>query len=245
MINEGIHNVCINWAGGLHHAKKNEASGFCYINDIVLGILVLLRYHPRVLYIDLDVHHGDGVEEAFYLTNRVMTVSFHQYGKDFFPGTGHHESVGKGEGLYYAVNVPLYTGIDDESYTALFKDIIKQVIDKYQPNAIALQCGADSLNGDKLGQFNLSTRGHGECVDYVLGLGLPTMMLGGGGYTIENVARCWTNETAIALGIELDNKLPPNEFSNEYSHPFLHVEVIDSSIAHSYLHTSHISLVSM
>lgn len=79
--------ICINWGGGLHHAKKSEASGFCYVNDIVLGILELLKYHQRVLYIDIDVHHGDGVEEAFYTTDRVMTVSFHKYG-EYFPGTG-------------------------------------------------------------------------------------------------------------------------------------------------------------
>jgi len=79
--------IAVNWAGGLHHAKKSEASGFCYVNDIVLGILELLRYHSRVLYIDIDVHHGDGVEEAFYTTDRVMTVSFHKYG-EYFPGTG-------------------------------------------------------------------------------------------------------------------------------------------------------------
>ncbi|RHY96314.1 hypothetical protein DYB31_015649, partial [Aphanomyces astaci] len=77
-LNHGLTDVAINWAGGLHHAKKSEASGFCYINDIVLGILELLKYHPRVLYIDIDVHHGDGVEEAFYVTDRVMTVSFHK-----------------------------------------------------------------------------------------------------------------------------------------------------------------------
>lgn len=83
--------------GGLHHAKKMEASGFCYVNDIVLAILELLKYHNRVLYIDIDVHHGDGVEEAFYCTNRVMTVSFHRYG-DFFPGTGDIKDTGYGEG---------------------------------------------------------------------------------------------------------------------------------------------------
>jgi histone deacetylase 1/2 len=90
----GDASIAVNWGGGLHHAKKCEASGFCYANDIVLGILELLKYHPRVLYIDVDVHHGDGVEEAFYLTDRVMTVSFHQYGDDFFPGTGSINSVG-------------------------------------------------------------------------------------------------------------------------------------------------------
>ena len=83
----GATDISINWAGGLHHAKKRSASGFCYINDIILGILELLRTYARVLYIDIDCHHGDGVEEAFYTTDRVMTVSFHKYG-EYFPGTG-------------------------------------------------------------------------------------------------------------------------------------------------------------
>ena len=103
-LNRKLTDIAINWAGGLHHAKKSEASGFCYINDIVLAILELLkfverfdrkpnefrpffRYHQRVLYIDIDIHHGDGVEEAFYTTDRVMTVSFHKFG-EYFPGTG-------------------------------------------------------------------------------------------------------------------------------------------------------------
>ena len=88
-----------------------------------------------------------------------------------------------------------------------------------------MQCGADSLNEDKLGQFNLTTRGHGECVEFILKFGLPLMLVGGGGYTIENVSRCWTYETALALGIQIGDRLPPNEFSNEYSSPYLHVEV--------------------
>ncbi|KAJ1548565.1 Histone deacetylase 2, partial [Cladochytrium tenue] len=86
-LNRGDSDIAINWGGGLHHAKKSEASGFCYVNDIVLAILELLRVHQRVLYIDIDIHHGDGVEEAFYTTDRVMTVSFHKYG-EYFPGTG-------------------------------------------------------------------------------------------------------------------------------------------------------------
>lgn len=86
-LNRQQSDIAVNWAGGLHHAKKSEASGFCYVNDIVLGILELLKYHQRVLYIDIDIHHGDGVEEAFFTTDRVMTVSFHKYG-EYFPGTG-------------------------------------------------------------------------------------------------------------------------------------------------------------
>eukprot|EP01126_Amoeba_proteus_P012752 TRINITY_DN1526_c0_g1_i26.p1 TRINITY_DN1526_c0_g1~~TRINITY_DN1526_c0_g1_i26.p1 ORF type:complete len:220 (+),score=37.23 TRINITY_DN1526_c0_g1_i26:78-737(+) len=114
--------IAINWAGGLHHAKKSEASGFCYINDIVLAILELLKYHDRVLYIDIDIHHGDGVEEAFYSTNRVMTVSFHKFG-EFFPGTGDPRDVGVGEGKYYSLNFPLKDGIDDLSYESIFKPV--------------------------------------------------------------------------------------------------------------------------
>ena len=121
-IASGAADIAINWAGGLHHAKKREASGFCYINDIVLGILELLRTYPRVLYIDVDCHHGDGVEEAFYTTDRVMTCSFHKFG-EYFPGTGTQEDKGKGKGKGYAVNVPLKDGITDEAFKSVFEPV--------------------------------------------------------------------------------------------------------------------------
>lgn len=121
-VNDGAADIAINWAGGLHHAKKREASGFCYINDIVLSILELLRTFPRVLYIDIDCHHGDGVEEAFYTTDRVLTCSFHKFG-DYFPGTGHIEDRGKGKGLGYSVNVPLRDGLTDEALKLVFEPV--------------------------------------------------------------------------------------------------------------------------
>ena len=156
-LNKQAADIAVNWAGGLHHAKKSEASGFCYVNDIVLAILELLKvsfsselcrkifyvsnqnifnlkifslnsklfkyfqadvnintlprlqYHQRVLYIDIDIHHGDGVEEAFYTTDRVMTVSFHKYG-EYFPGTGDLRDIGAGRGKYYSLNFPLRDG---------------------------------------------------------------------------------------------------------------------------------------
>lgn len=114
-LNKQAADIAVNWAGGLHHAKKSEASGFCYVNDIVLAILELLKYHQRVLYIDIDIHHGDGVEEAFYTTDRVMTVSFHKYG-EYFPGTGDLRDIGAGRGKYYSLNFPLRDGIDDHCY---------------------------------------------------------------------------------------------------------------------------------
>ncbi|KAG7132163.1 Histone deacetylase phd1 like protein [Verticillium longisporum] len=199
--------IAIAWGGGLHHAKKSEASGFCYINDIVVAILQLLRCYPRVLYIDIDVHHGDGVEEAFFSTDRVMTVSFHKYAPDtFFPGTGALDDNGpKNEhnpGAHHSVNVPLNDGITDEQYGWLFENVIGKCIEKFRPSAIALQCGADSLAGDRLGKFNLQVQGHGSCVEFCKKFGLPMILFGGGGYTPRNVARAWAYETSIAAGIQ-------------------------------------------
>eukprot|EP00053_Salpingoeca_punica_P005784 m.56532 g.56532 ORF g.56532 m.56532 type:complete len:431 (+) comp13395_c3_seq1:106-1398(+) len=218
-LNSQQSDICINWAGGLHHAKKSEASGFCYVNDIVLAILELLKRHERVVYIDIDVHHGDGVEEAFYCTNRVMTVSFHKYG-EYFPGTGDIKDVGAGPGKYYSVNFPLHDGIDDDSFQSVFKPIIQHVMQWYNPSAIVLQCGADSLGCDRLGCFNLSIQTHGECVKFVKSFNLPLLVLGGGGYTIRNVARCWTHETAILLDKELPSELPYNEYYEYFGPDF-------------------------
>ncbi|KAK6307127.1 hypothetical protein J4Q44_G00222750 [Coregonus suidteri] len=222
-LNKQQTDIAINWAGGLHHAKKSEASGFCYVNDIVLAILELLKYHQRVLYIDIDIHHGDGVEEAFYTTDRVMTVSFHKYG-EYFPGTGDLRDIGAGKGKYYAVNYPLRDGIDDESYEAIFKPIMTKVMEMYQPSAVVLQCGADSLSGDRLGCFNLTIKGHAKCVEYMKSFNLPMLMLGGGGYTIRNVARCWTYETAVALDSSIPNELPYNDYFEYFGPDFkLHI----------------------
>ncbi|KAK0417148.1 hypothetical protein QR680_012854 [Steinernema hermaphroditum] len=220
-LNHKMCDIAINWSGGLHHAKKAEASGFCYVNDIVIAILELLKHHERVLYIDIDIHHGDGVQEAFYFCDRVMTVSFHKYGNLFFPGTGDMFDVGRGEGRLFSVNVPLREGMDDESYHSLFKPIIRQIIDTFDPKAIVLQCGADSLGCDRLGCFNLSFDGHGECVRFVKSLGIPLLVLGGGGYTLRNVARCWTYETAILTGQdkEISNDIPDTTEYLEYFAP--------------------------
>ncbi|KAH6650484.1 hypothetical protein F5144DRAFT_588949 [Chaetomium tenue] len=226
--------IAINWAGGLHHAKKSEASGFCYVNDIVLAILELLRFKKRVLYIDIDVHHGDGVEEAFYTTDRVMTVSFHKYG-EYFPGTGELRDIGIGNGKHYAVNFPLRDGIDDTTYDTIFEPVIEAVMKYYQPEAVVLQCGGDSLSGDRLGCFNLSMRGHANCVNFVRSFNLPTLVLGGGGYTMRNVARTWAYETGRLVGVEMDSVLPYNEYYTYYG-PDYELDVRSSNMenANSY-----------
>jgi len=219
-INQGCSDIVLNWSGGLHHAKKGEASGFCYVNDIVLAILELLKVHVRVLYIDIDIHHGDGVEEAFFTTDRVMTVSFHKYGDFFFPGTGDVKDVGIRAGKYYSVNVPLRDGVNDDAYQRLFKPVMEEVMNLYRPSALVLQCGADSLAGDRLGCFNLSHRGHAECLRHMLSYNLPSLVLGGGGYTVRNVARCWAYETAVVLGEELAEDLPWNDYYEHFAPDF-------------------------
>jgi histone deacetylase 1/2 len=213
LLNTGSVDIAINWAGGLHHAKKAEANGFCYVADCVLGILQLLEHFERIMYIDIDIHHGDGVEEAFYTTDRVLTHSFHKYG-NFFPGSGALEDIGIARGKHFSVNVPLHDGMDDESYDLIFKPMVRALLEWYRPGAILLQLGSDSLTGDRLGCFNLTIKGHADYAAYVKSFGIPMLVTGGGGYTVRNVARCWTYETAVLLDCadEIDQNLPDNVY---------------------------------
>ncbi|KAH9097087.1 hypothetical protein Ae201684P_011816 [Aphanomyces euteiches] len=202
-LNDNSADIVINWSGGLHHAKRSEASGFCYVNDCVLGILELLKEHQRVVYIDIDIHHGDGVEEAFYTTNRVMTVSFHKYG-EFFPGTGDVKDVGYGEGKNYAVNFPCRDGMDDESFCSIFRHVKR----------------------DRLGSFNLSVKGHADCVAYMRSFNVPMLVLGGGGYTLRNVPRAWCYETSVLLDVEIPDAMPYNDYFEYFGPEYrLHMPV--------------------
>ena len=115
-------------------------------------------------------------------------------------------------------------GIDDECYQNTFVPIMSKVMESYQPSAVVLQCGADSLSGDRLGCFNVTVKGHAKCVEFMKKYNLPLMLLGGGGYTIRNVARCWTYETAVALGTEIANELPYNDYFEYFGPDFkLHI----------------------
>ncbi|KAL2453653.1 Histone deacetylase 19 [Abeliophyllum distichum] len=146
-----------------------------------------------------------------------MTVSFHKFG-DYFPGTGDIRDIGFGKGKCYALNVPLDDGIDDESYQSLFKPIMSKVMEVYRPGAVVLQCGADSLSGDRLGCFNISVKGHAECVRFMRSFNVPLLLLGGGGYTIR-----------VALGIEVDDQVPEHEYI-EYFGPDYSLHVAPSNM---------------
>lgn len=143
-----------------------------------------------------------------------MTVSFHKYTGEFFPGTGKLDDNGANLGKHFCLNVPLQDGIDDEMYLTVFKTVIDDTVTAFRPTAIVLQCGADSLGCDRLGAFNLSIAAHGECVNFVRKFNVPLLVLGGGGYTIKNVSRCWTYETAVLVGAEIPDELPATVYDS-------------------------------
>jgi acetoin utilization protein AcuC len=124
LLHEQKAQIAFNIAGGLHHARENAASGFCYVNDPVLGIVNLIKKGYRVAYVDLDAHHGDGVQWAFYRNNLVLTISFHQHGRTLFPGTGFVNELGEGDGYGYSLNVPLFPHTDDEIFVEAFTSLV-------------------------------------------------------------------------------------------------------------------------
>lgn len=201
--------VACHWEGGWHHGHRDQASGFCYVNDIVLAILKLRDAgHQRVLYVDLDVHHGDGVQGAFSRSCDVMTVSFHRHSPGFFPGTGSMDDCGDGKGKFYSLNVPLGDGTRDETFVRVFSRIMAEVQDRFQPTAVVCQCGADCMAGDPLGAFNLTPAALCQCLQHLLSWNIPLLILGGGGYDFANTARCWLQLTAALVTENLPEEIP-------------------------------------
>jgi histone deacetylase 1/2 len=147
-----------------------------------------------------------------------MTASFHKFG-EYFPGTGAMQDVGAEGGKHFSINFPLKEGMDDENFLRVYKPIIDEIFLRFKPNAVLAQCGADSLSGDRLGCFNLSVKGHGEAVNYLKNKGVPLLVVGGGGYTLRNVARCWAYETSVLTETEIPNEIPENSEYLEYFCP--------------------------
>ncbi len=210
----GKEETAFNIAGGLHHAMRSRASGFCYINDPVIGIMKLLSCGKRVAYIDIDAHHGDGVQEAFYKSNRVLTISLHETGYTLFPGTGFADEIGEGEGEGYCVNLPFPPHTDDPLYVWAFEEVVPELVHAFQPDVLVTQLGVDTFYDDPLTNLDLSIQGYERVLKGIKGLAPKWVALGGGGYNIYNVARAWTLAWAIMNGIELNEKLP-GSFSKE------------------------------
>jgi acetoin utilization protein AcuC len=200
--------LAFNIAGGLHHAMGSRASGFCYVNDPVIGILKLLNRGRRVAYIDIDAHHADGVQKAFYQTDQVLTISLHENGYTLFPGTGFEYEIGEGKGEGYSVNIPFLPNTDDETYLWAFEEIVPPLIQAFQPDVVVTQLGVDTFYNDPLTNLHLSIFGFEKVVRRIKDLAPRWVALGGGGYDVSNVARAWTLAWAVMNGIELSDKLP-------------------------------------
>lgn len=200
--------VSFSISGGLHHAHRARAAGFCVFNDAVVAIRRLLEKFRRVAYVDIDAHHGDGVQEAFYNTNEVMTISIHQSGRWLFPGTGMVDEIGRGKGQGYSINAPLAPGSGDAIALRVFDSAIAPLLDTFKPEVVVAQLGVDGHFGDPLTNLAYTSDGWLQLARRILSLGVPVVALGGGGYDVRTVCRLWTLAYSEMLGMELRDEVP-------------------------------------
>ena len=200
--------VAFNPLGGFHHAHRSQAEGFCYINDIVIAIKEALNHNVKITYVDIDAHHGNGVQEAFYHENRVQFISMHESGNHIYPYSGFAQETGDGNGEGYTVNIPLPPQTDDEIYLEVFYKIVIPLIKRFSPDILVAQLGADSMISDPLTDLMLTNNSYTEIIKELRGLCGKILATGGGGYDIYRTARCWTLAWAILNNIE-----PKDEFA--------------------------------
>ena len=201
-----------NISGGLHHAMRANASGFCVFNDPVIAIEKFTQQKMKVVYIDIDCHHGDGVQEAYYDRDDVLTISIHESGAFLFPGTGNTNEIGTGRGAGYSINVPLYPYTDDEIYTDIFKKIVPPLIEFFQPDVLVTQMGIDSHFEDPLTHLSLTIQGFTEILKIFKSFNLKWLSLGGGGYNLQAVARAWARGWGVISNQTLPNDIPINYY---------------------------------
>jgi acetoin utilization protein AcuC len=208
----------VNIAGGLHHAMRDRASGFCVYNDCAVAISWLLDHgFERIAYVDTDVHHGDGVQEAFYADPRVLTISLHQHPFTLWPGTGYSTEAGVGEAEGMAVNIPLPPGTRDAGWLRAFSAVVPSLFTTFRPQILVTQCGVDSHEEDPLADLSLSVDGHRAIYARLRELaeehtGGRWLAIGGGGYQlIRVVPRSWTHLLATVLDrdVKPSTPLPP------------------------------------
>lgn len=205
----------LNMAGGLHHAMANKASGFCIYNDIAVAIGWLKKhYNLKIMYIDVDAHHGDGVQWIFYGDPDVMKVSIHETGRYLFPGTGNVRERGEGEGFGYTVNMPLEPFTEDDSYIEVMETLLPSLAKSFQPDLIISQHGCDTHENDPLTHLSLTTRGFAAAAKLIHDLAHEYcdgrwLVVGGGGYEYWGVVpRSWAILWGIISGRELPENLP-------------------------------------
>ncbi len=213
-------------AGGLHHAHRDRASGFCIFNDVAVGIAAALGAGRRVAYVDIDVHHGDGVMYGFYGTGRLLDIDIHQDGRTLFPGTGRVDETGTGDGAGLKVNLPLPPEVGDEALVPLVRRVVTPLIREFRPDLLVVQHGVDGHWGDPLAQLQFTPAGYAEVDRALVALsrecGGRLVVTGGGGYQPSNVARTLAR-TAIQLAgvtIPADTAPLPDAWRVEFFETF-------------------------
>jgi acetoin utilization protein AcuC len=200
LVLSGQADVAFNPSGGLHHAFPERASGFCYLNDVVLACMRLAGGGMRVLYLDIDAHHGDGMQAAFYDRRDVLTISLHESGRTLFPGTGFEDETGTGDGVGYSVNVPLPVGTYDGAYLRAFRQVALPLMGAYDPDVFVMELGMDGLAGDPLTHMSLTNNACVEIIEAVQAFHRPILAVGGGGYNIPNTVRAWVLAWGMLCG---------------------------------------------
>ncbi|HEX5871794.1 MAG TPA: acetoin utilization protein AcuC [Longimicrobium sp.] len=208
--------------GGLHHAHRDRASGFCVYSDLAAAIAWIRREHGgKVMYIDYDAHHGDGVQGIFYDDPDVLTLSLHESGRYLFPGTGFVDELGDGDGYGYSLNVPLEPFTEDDSWLDIHRKLIPEVMEAYRPDVVILQSGCDGHAKDPLTHLRASTRLYEETTRIVCEAADRVcegrvVATGGGGYAVwEVVPRAWTLVWGVLSGQEVPNRIP-HEWLNRW-----------------------------
>jgi acetoin utilization protein AcuC len=211
-----------NPSGGLHHAHPERASGFCIFNDPAVVIAHLKSEYnlTRIVYLDIDAHHGDGVMYGYYDDPSVLDIDFHESGNFLFPGTGFPDEIGKGEARGLKLNIPLPPSTGDEAYLDAFEQIVPDALKKYRPEIILVQCGADGHIDDRLAHLRLTTKVYTEVVSQMHNLAHDLcngrlLLFGGGGYTLANVPRVWTVAFSTLAGVKPSDEIP-SEWSKEF-----------------------------
>ncbi len=192
-----------NPCGGFHHAHPDRASGFCYVNDVVIAIKELKERGVRTAYLDIDAHHGDGVQEAFYDDPGVLTISVHESGKTLFPWGGFERETGAGSGVGYNINLPLEPDTDDDVFLYLFNKIVIDALELFRPEIIVGQFGTDTLATDPLTHLRMTNNGYIEAIDILKSKFPSIVALGGGGYNLADSVRAWTLLWASLAELEL------------------------------------------
>jgi len=224
LIADGQAQVAFSFAGGMHHARSALASGFCVFNDVTIAIHWLLRQGLRVAYVDIDVHHGDGVQAAFYDTDQVLTISLHQAGILFYPGTGFPEEIGAGAGYGYSINLPFLIYTSEELYLWAFRQVVPPLVRQFAPDVLVTQLGADTHYRDPLALLMLTTHGYVALIEELKTLADTIgrwLAFGGGGYAVDVVPRAWTLAYGVMSGQTFPDELPP-AYSERYGPGWLH-----------------------